>query len=202
MTEVLHVILVLDETGSMQSIKEQTLSGLNEYIQTLQNDKEHSYKMSLVMFNSNALSMVFRDRDINTVYKFTDEHYHPNYMTPLYDAVAWAINNVETNDNVLLVILTDGYENASKEYTLDSISKLLDTKRKDGWQIIFLGADQDAWGLTGASIGFTKGQTLSFDSEDIVVGMRTLATNTVSYVASGMTQTNNFFIDTDIRAIS
>ena len=122
---VTHVIILLDETGSMGGIREQTISSFNEYIDTLKSSG-NKFKVTLTKFNSNRIKTVYSNRDINNVIKLTKKSYIPRAMTPLYDAMAKTINKVKDNeyDKVLFVVQTDGYENYSKEFLTSYFKKI------------------------------------------------------------------------------
>jgi Mg-chelatase subunit ChlD len=95
-------------------------------------------------------------------YNFLD----PRGRTPLLDAIGLAINehgnkNVEQNEKKTLVIVTDGLENASTEYTNKAIKQLIENKTNEGWLIIYLGADHDAFDQS-KNIGIEYNKTLHY----------------------------------------
>jgi hypothetical protein len=199
MTKKLHVFFVLDETGSMLSCLTPTISGFNEYIQTLKGDKKVDYLFSLMKFNSESITQVYSQIPIKNVETLSVENYRPRATTPLYDAIGRGIASLTRKRHVLFVIQTDGQENASREYTREKIFRLIEKKTKKGWQFVFLGADQDAWDV-GAQLGLSKGQTLSYDSVNTKAAFRSVAQSSVSYAsASAGVSTEDFFDDTDIR---
>ena len=115
-------LIVLDESGSMEVIKQQAIMGVNETVQTIKSaqkeyeDQEHI--VSLVTFNSRAVKTVYDKVQAENVAELTEADYCPNCGTPLYDAMGQALNDlrqyVADKDKVLVTIITDGYENASK----------------------------------------------------------------------------------------
>ena len=147
------VSYILDETGSMMGFKTQTISGFNEYIKTLKADKLVKYKMTLTRFNSNSISIDYLDKPIADVPELTSDTYRPRDLTPLYDAIGKTITDIESKKavgkDILFVIMTDGQENASKEYTRTTIFDLIKKKTADGWTFVFLGATQDAYAEAG-----------------------------------------------------
>ena len=198
--KTLIINFVLDETGSMQVVREATISGFNEYLNTLKGRKE-DILFTLTQFNSEKVQVVCDAVSIKDMVELNHDTYHPNHNTPLYDAVARTIKATENKTSgmkgkpaILCVIQTDGEENASKEYTLDTIRKLIEEKKNDGWEFVFMGADQDAWAV-GQSIGVPVGSTISYDSD--VQGTKnvfaTTATASMAYAASGGKQTSNFY---------
>ena len=114
-------LIVLDESGSMEVIKQQAIMGVNETVQTIKSaqkeyeDQEHI--VSLVTFNSRAVKTVYDKVQAENVAELTEADYCPNCGTPLYDAMGQALNDlrqyVADKDKVLVTIITDGYENAA-----------------------------------------------------------------------------------------
>ena len=146
-----HNLLILDESGSMQSIYRQALSGCNETIQTVRAaDKRHKnqcHRFSLVAFNSTETRTVLDDVPIADVSDFSDEDYFPDACTPLFDAMGRALTTLERKvkdgDRVLVTVITDGEENDSREYTLETIRAMTGRLRDEGWTFIYMGANQD-----------------------------------------------------------
>ena len=145
-------LIVLDESGSMQVIKQQAIMGVNETVQTIKSaqkeyeDQEHI--VSLVTFNSRAVKTVYDKVQAENVAELTEADYCPNCGTPLYDAMGQALNDlrqyVADKDKVLVTIITDGYENASKEYGGAAIKALVNELKSKGWVFTYIGANQDA----------------------------------------------------------
>ena len=188
------VCFVLDETGSMLEVKEETIIGFNEYIKTLKKRKENVL-FSLTTFNSSCVKLVHKEVKIGKVSPLTDETYRPNFFTPLYDAIGQTIRGIEKEPKrqVLFVIMTDGEENASKEFSQKGVFDLITEKTKAGWTFVFLGANQDAWRV-GQSIGITaKANTLTYDVDDMKQTMRSVSTGTACYLATDGKQTDKFF---------
>lgn len=180
--ETLYVNFVLDETGSMQICKEATISGFNEYVDTLKK-KAGNIILTLTKFNSKKIETIFKAKCIKDVPKLTNETYQPNELTPLYDAIAKTIKDTENEakgKDVLCVIMTDGAENSSLEYTRDKIMKLIQEKEKDKWAFVYLGANQDSWEV-GQAIGLSKGNVINYSTKNTVKAMRYAAMSTVSY---------------------
>ena len=146
-----HISFVLDETGSMMSIKDKTIKDFNEYLQSVKGKGEAIF--TLTKFNSNKVEVVY-EKKLKDVPELTKETYNPDAMTPLYDAIGKTIRALEkdTTREHLLIVLTDGLENASKEFNKDAITKLIAEKEKEGWAVIYLGVGKDAWGA-GEKIG-------------------------------------------------
>ena len=181
------VSIVLDETGSMSSRIAETISGFNEYVGDLKKLKV-PVSVTLTKFNSKKVEVVYADKPIKGVPELNKDTYRPNELTPLYDAVGKTITEIDKKKlgkkTVLVVIMTDGEENASKEYNQKKIFDLISEKqKKDGWTFVFMGADQDAW-LAGQAIGILYANTLSFDGNNVKGAMKTAARATMGYAQS------------------
>lgn len=172
------VVLVLDETGSMQQITTDTIGTVNDYFETLAKETPEAV-CSVMMFSDNfGAEPNFRPfcRDVLAadVPKLTAKNYRPRGNTPLYDAIGKAIKDTEVieADRYLLVVMTDGFENASREWSLATVKALIEAKQaSDNWTIVYLGANQDAWAV-GGGMGISPGNTMSFQTGATGKGMR------------------------------
>lgn len=144
-------LIVLDESGSMQSIYRPALSGVNETLQTIRAaQKEHpdqSHFVSLITFDSGHYNQIYHTTPADRAVDITDDQYRPCGCTPLYDAMGRSINElrplVSSGDIVLVTIITDGYENASREYSGPAVRSLVEQMRKENWVFTYIGANQD-----------------------------------------------------------
>lgn len=184
------VSFVLDQTGSMYSCRDVTISGFNEYVQTLKDKKVPGLRFSLALFNSEETEVRHNAVVINQVHKLNEQTYVPSAVTPLYDAIGQAIRAAEKkakkNQAVLMVIMTDGYENASEEFTQKTIFSLVKEKEKAGWAFIYLGANQDAWDI-GRTIGFRFGNVRTYDTGKTVGTFAALAMSNCAYAMASST---------------
>jgi von Willebrand factor type A domain len=161
------VALVLDETGSMQGTVTDTIGAVNGYFETLANDTPEA-RVSVMEFSDcfgaePSFRVLASDVLPGDVPKLTVENYRPRGNTPLYDAIGKAITETEgiKADRYLLVVLTDGHENASREWTAEGVKKLIEKKQGESWTILYLGANHDAWGV-GAALGIHRGNTMAY----------------------------------------
>ncbi|MNX91885.1 von Willebrand factor type A domain protein [compost metagenome] len=201
-TETL-IQFVLDETGSMNSCWDATINSFNEYIgsQKTVNDGL-TCRVGLTKFSdigrsffyasatdndpkqSQGIRNVFVQKDINDVPLLTRSNYTPNGGTNLYDAIGKTIVDldgvVKDSQNVLVVIITDGEENASREYNVSAIKTMIADRQAKGWTFIYLGANQDAWKV-GSTFGLAKGQTMSYSTAEMSSTMDSLSLATTSY---------------------
>lgn len=190
------IAFVLDESGSMEDCKDATISGFNEYVNSLKK-KDGEVGFRLTRFNSETLKFPVEVYSVKCVNLLDQDCYNPDGNTPLYDAIGHVINNLQTqscHSNILVVIMTDGEENASREYDKDEISKLIKESEDKGWTFVYLGANQDAWDV-GMQLGFNSGNILQFNTADIVETFNTLSNSTNIFIDTGSVQTNAFFED-------
>lgn len=167
----LYAHVVLDRSGSMNSCASDAVGGYNAYVAKL----PETARVSLTLFDSEGVDLI-RDAVEPAAALLKTDEYVPRATTPLYDAIGRTISEAEKRcvgfDRVALVILTDGLENASREFTRDDIQKLLTRKQdKDGWLVVYLGANQDAWHV-GQQFGSVSGNTMSFDTANVDAVMR------------------------------
>lgn len=197
--KVTLVNFVLDETGSMDACLDATISGFNEYVDTLARSGE-KFLLTLTKFNASKIEVVADAVPLDKVPRLNRSNYVPVEMTPLYDAIARSIRRTEESLNkldkktaVLCVIMTDGEENASREYTRQGIFDLITKKTEEGWTFAYLGANQDAWRV-GQSIGVHAGNTKGYSTSDTQDTFRSTAAATVTY-ASTAAPTDKFWIE-------
>ena len=153
-TTTIHTLLILDESGSMQSIYKQALMGTNETIQSTKAAQERNpdqdHRFTFVTFNTMEpfVKTIIDDEPIIGVKELTEADYRPNACTPLYDAMGVSITALEQKvregDRVLVTVITDGLENASREYSGKAVKEMVDRLREKGWTFVYIGANQDA----------------------------------------------------------
>lgn len=137
---------VLDRTGSMAEWEAPVVDGVNAYLEKMKRDPvARNTPLSLVQFDSMGFD-ILRQGLIDEIKPLSKEEYKPRALTPLLDAVGAALlDNVDEGTQYTIVIFTDGLENASQKFILDEIKMLIERRRKEGWIVIFLGANFDAW---------------------------------------------------------
>ena len=153
-TQVFNVV-ILDKSGSMESIRQAAIDGFNETLAGIQKAQEkyastQDHFVSLLTFCDCEKKYVFDKVPAKEARKLTMEDYEPCCCTPLYDAMGFTLitmrNFVKSVDDAVVVvtIITDGYENASKEYTGVAVKKLVEELKSDGWTFTYMGANQDS----------------------------------------------------------
>jgi Mg-chelatase subunit ChlD len=136
-------LIILDESGSMESIKKPALDGLNETLQSIQSaQKTHKdlqqHYVSLISFNSAGIKTFLDKVPVSEIRLLTKKDYQPSNSTPLFDAMGYGLTNLRKNldeqktNQVLVTIITDGCENASKEYNGKMIKSLVQELKELG----------------------------------------------------------------------
>lgn len=178
------VALILDKSGSMGHLRRETISGVNEYLGTLRKDKKVDYKFSLTTFNHEVKTekavplKEFKDLD--------DSSYVPDGMTALYDGVCITLKEIgkiaKKKQDVLVIIMTDGEENSSKEYKMEQMSDMIKDLEPKRYTFVFLGANQDSFAMArNMNINVSNVTNYSASSAGIKQVFSTLSTRTVSY---------------------
>ena len=149
-------------------------------------------KFTLTKFDSGRIKAICKAIDIKNAPILNNDNYIPNSMTPLYDAIAKTIHDTEKvakGKDVLCVIMTDGEENASKEYTRDKIFGLIKEKEKEKWSFIYLGANQDSWDI-GYSIGLHKGNVIDYNQKNTKQTISYISQTTCNYANMSTNERN------------
>lgn len=180
------ISVVIDESGSMESLQEKTISGFNEYITTLK-QKGVKGRVTLTKFNSvKGAEIVYSNRLLSNVPKLNKDTYQPAECTPLYDAIGKTVKKLDRacTDKVIMVIITDGLENASHEYSQSQIREMITSRQNKGWSFVYLGANQDSWAAGGA-IGIVGYTISNYDPIHTRHIYGAAATMTCCYAATG-----------------
>ena len=160
-----HIFFLLDRSGSMGSIADDVIGGFNSYIQSQISGPDEA-RMTLVQFDTQGPHEVsFANSLLKDVPALSRQTYQPRGGTPLYDAMGHVVTDANIwveqiqaegkfKPEVIFITFTDGYENASSEYTRESIFQLVQHKQDDeGWTFVYMGANQDAY-AAGRQSGF------------------------------------------------
>jgi uncharacterized protein YegL len=165
------IIFVIDRSGSMNNIAKDMDGGLENFIQNQKDQNLGQCDVSLYEFDD-EYNVVYENIDISGVKKY---NISPRGATAMFDAVARTINAVGANlsqmkederpDRVLFVIITDGYENASKEFSSSQVQGLIEHQtEKYNWTFTYLGANQDAF-MAGGNIGIDHSKILNYTAD-------------------------------------
>ena len=150
----IYNLVILDKSGSMESIRTEAINGYNETLGSIKatqlkfmDTQEHF--VSLAAFCDCGIDMIYDMTPIKDAEKLTKEKYDPCCCTPLFDAIGKTVKTLkkkiadEEDAAVLVTIITDGYENSSKEWDAKGVAKLIEECKEDGWMFSFIGAGED-----------------------------------------------------------
>ena len=152
----------------MDAIKQQAINSVNETIQTIraaqQRNENQEHFVTLVTFNDTVKS-VYESVPVAEVAELTAETYRPDCCTALYDAMGMSLNalrrKVTEEDKVLVTVVTDGYENASREYSSTAIKTLVEELKAKGWIFAYIGANHD---VEAVAASMSISNTMSFET--------------------------------------
>lgn len=146
-------LIILDESGSMESIKDSVITGFNELVQTIKGIEsrypEQEHFISLISFNGAGIKTLHWKEPVGNLAQINTTGYHPQEMTPLFDAMGFGITRLNNElpvidpRNVLVTVFTDGEENASREYDAAAIKKLVEELKAHNWTFTYIGTDHD-----------------------------------------------------------
>lgn len=172
-TKVYNVI-IMDRSGSMWDIQKSAIHGFNEVLggvkadaKTYADTQEHF--MTLVLFDSTSIDNLYWNANPEALPILTTETYVPGAATPLYDAIGKTLTKLEKelhgdpNVSVIVTIITDGYENSSKEYSLHAVQALIQHLKDEGWSFAYMGTDHD---VDGVAINFSITNVVKFEKTE------------------------------------
>lgn len=166
-----ELVFILDRSGSMGGLESDTIGGYNSMLSKQKKEKTGKVSVTTVLFDD-QYELLYNQVPIEKVSPMTEEEYYVRGSTALLDAIGKTVMQVKANqdkkeikDKVLFVIITDGMENASREYRADQIKKLIEErKEKNNWEFLFLGANIDAIGAA-KDIGIDSSRAVRFKSD-------------------------------------
>lgn len=168
-----HISVILDRSGSMQGIRDDIIGGFNRFLKE-QKDQRGMATLTLVQFDTQEpYEVIHRFKPINDIPELTHGTYVPRASTPLLDALGRGINDLEKSvddlqederpSRVMVVVITDGRENSSREFRKHQIETMIKAKTEThAWQFVFLSADLAAIG-DAMSVGIHADSVLLFD---------------------------------------
>lgn len=167
-----ELVFILDRSGSMGGLESDTIGGFNGML-SKQKKEEGEANVTTVLFDDQI--EIIHDRfPIDVVKPLTDDDYYVRGCTALLDAVGSTVKKVENiqkrlpeelkAEKVILVITTDGQENASQEYSHKMVKKMIEKHQEKGWQFLFLGANIDA-AEEAEKIGIRRSHAASYKND-------------------------------------
>lgn len=194
-----HIICVLDMSGSMSSIMSDSIGGFNAFLKK-QKELPDEATITVALFDD-KYELLYNSIDIKEAKELTSAEWYPRGMTALYDAIGKTINNEKANldklgsekpAKVLVMVVTDGEENSSHEYSLSDIKKLIKNRENENWNFMYLAANQDAFAV-GGGFGISRGNTFNYTaSADGVMNMTNTMTNASVMYRSVSTSSADF----------
>jgi hypothetical protein len=171
--------LIVDRSGSMAGMERQVVSGFNEQLQAAQGIQrkypDQEIIMGLRFFDQTVGNNIADFKVVDELLPLSMHDYQLGGTTALLDAIGKSVYDIKTrfghqianeDTSVVIIVMTDGYENASRMYTYDDIRRMVtELETTEKWSFTFMGADLDAIGAS-QSLGINPDNTLSFDKGD------------------------------------
>ncbi|MDX9668687.1 VWA domain-containing protein [Pseudomonas sp. P8_250] len=159
--DVVEIVAIVDQSGSMSSVRDDAIGGFNTFLADQQAQGDNA-RLTLVLFDDRYLVPV-KDVPIQEVQPLDHETYVPKGMTAMNDAIGRVLVELEEKNpkKAIITILTDGAENASKEFNSVQIKSKIKAAEDRGWQVVFLAANIDAF-AAGGSLGISGSNTFAF----------------------------------------
>lgn len=177
---ITEVVFVLDRSGSMYGMESDTIGGFNSVLEKQKKNEGKAY-ITTVLFDD-QYELLHDHIELNSVEGLTKDDYCPRGSTALYDAVGLTINKIGNivkryeKENVVFVIITDGLENSSSEFTRNQISRMISEKQEKGWEFVFLGANIDAK-VEAENIGIKRSHAATFHNDSAGMAVNFCALN-------------------------
>lgn len=151
----LKIIMILDESGSMFSIKQKIMTSINDFIKSQKELSNDGSTFTLVKFSDNVNTVII-DTPLESVDILKNDEYTPAGCTALYDGIGFTIEKFKNCSNVIMVIVTDGQENASTTYNNKIIQNTIKQYRDEkNWKFVYLSCDIDTF-EQGNNIGIKR----------------------------------------------
>lgn len=178
-----HVVFVLDDSGSMQSVRSEMISAYNEFVDAQKTDADKNKiptYVSLYKFDGVNVTCVYSYTPVEHVSPLTKETYDPHGMTNLYDGIGGVLMEINKRlaetpktkrDSILVAILTDGAENSSKVFSSADVKQMVSKAEDANWGFQFFGANVDAFAV-GGNLGFHSQNTMQFNVQNVGATMR------------------------------
>lgn len=171
--EITDLVFILDRSSSMDGLEGETIKGFNSMLKK----QRMPARVTTVLFDDKIEELYYR-KEICDIKEMTGDEYYVRGCTALLDAIGKTIYKIIISqkkdkiklENVVFVIVTDGLENASLEYTYASVKKLIQKQKEAGWEFLFLGANMDAI-REAANIGIASDRSVTFYNDSVGVAL-------------------------------
>lgn len=199
----MKVYMLLDRSGSMATLWNEALGSINGYVKGLKGRT----KIFVGAFDSVEPLVVLRETTLSKWKDITSEDVMPRGGTPLNDAAGKVLDQMfdEKPKKAILVIMTDGYENASKEYTKDAIKAKIKLAKDKGYETVFLGANFDKIEDFASGYGVDKNRTMNITRSNLIDTMGQFSTATMGYFSAdedgGVKLDASFSAESKARAV-
>lgn len=188
--------MLLDRSGSMGGLWENALTAINGYVKELSTDDLQVYLASFDDYNGPSYD-VLRDCNAKDWRNITSEETYPRGGTPLNDAAGKLLDKVFKDDprKAIIVIMTDGYENASKEYSREAIKGKMSIAKERGYEIVFLGANFDNIENLAGLYNIPSNRAMNISASNMGDTMRNFASYNKLYNTSNDATTSSATMD-------
>lgn len=170
--DLTELVFILDRSGSMAGLEEDTIGGFNSMI-AKQKDEDGACLVTTVLFDHEIITLHDRKK-LGDIAPLTDKDYTVRGCTALIDAIGSTVSKIasihkyarpeDVPATTMFVITTDGLENASKEYSSAKVKKMIEDKKKDGWEFLFIGANIDAV-ETAKHFGISEDRAVNYHAD-------------------------------------
>jgi uncharacterized protein YegL len=182
------ITMIIDESGSMNSARDTTIAGFNEFVNGQKSAEASAGAgyLTLIKFDAPNIKTVYVNRPLNEVPVLDRNGYNPGGGTNLLDAIGNAINSVndqlakskkKDRPGVIITIMTDGEENSSRTYNNEAIKAMVAAAEKSDWTFTFLGANIDAFAV-GSTFGMTAMNSVNYSTANMTETLSTVSAST------------------------
>lgn len=175
---ITELVFILDRSGSMGGLEKDTIGGFNSMIEKQKKQDGECY-VTTILFD-HVIETLHDRISLTEIKPMTDKEYFVRGCTALIDAIGVTIKHIENihryqrpedvPSNTMFVITTDGFENASKEYSADAVRKMIEQKKELGWEFLFIGANIDAVS-TARSFGIGADRAVDYHADSMGTGV-------------------------------
>lgn len=203
-----ELVFIVDRSGSMIWIADDVIGGFNSFLEDQKKVEGQEANVTVALFD-HEYSLLYDNVNINEVEKLDNNKYQPRGMTALLDAVGRTVTSVgirlanqpeeDRPGKVMVVIITDGHENSSKEYRADRIKEMIQEQEQVySWDFIFIAANMDA-ATVGNDYGIAAHKTMNFGatSKGVSDMSMKMSSYTTSYRCASVADKSSLVVDQD-----